>query len=470
MTIKRRYAPDTNFFLQFKAAEEVPWGDLTGEAVDEVELVVLIAVASELDHHKGGGNGRRVKRARKILSQLRPLVSGTAPGDEVVVRKANPRVSYRLAPVLSAERQRHELLDPTKADCRIVAEAMACSKELYGGELALMSHDTGPISYARAVGLKCHLLPDEWLLDPETDEAEKENKALREKIKALENAQPQVTLELADEGVLLEKTVPVTITLYPPISKDFLDRAIRAVALDYPEKRGRTHMGAREFHLRQADTYNRLRKDWLVALRHYLKVCPSAWNKAHDPYEVHLTLKNPGTVSADHLVVEVFAHGGLRLVDPDLWEDERKDPSGGFPSRPPPPTVVFGSSLEDGAVEPSEPVFSHGSDEPEDRPRLIGRPGRHFDWWWDRPQLSSIRLEGECGEFRHGIGHEVLGLLLRAAPEVEGSTTGSLEVRYSAKNLPEAQSRTWRVEIEVEPGDSEGAIAEILKDELGVEL
>jgi hypothetical protein len=470
MTIKRRYAPDTNFFLQFKAAEELPWRDLTDEAVDEVELIVLIEVARELDHHKGGGNGRRVKRARKILSQLRPLMLGAAPGDEVVVRKANPRVSYRLAPVLSAERQRHELLDPTKADCRIVAEAMACSKELYGGELALMSHDTGPISYARAVGLKCHLLPDEWLLDPETDEAEKENKALREKIKALENAQPRVTLELADEGRLLEKIVPVTITLYPPISKDFLDRAIRAVALDNPEQEGRVVMGVTVIDPSRAETYNRLRKDWLIRLRRYLEACPSAWNKAHDPYEVHLTLKNPGTVSADHLVVEVFAHGGLRLVDMDLWEDEHKEPSGGFPSLPPIQTLVGGRSLGEVAAELYGPVFSPGSDEPEYRPRLVGRPGRHFTWWWDKPQLSSSRLEGECGEFRHGIGHEVLGLLLRAAPEVEGSTTGSLEVRYSAKNLPEAQSRTWRVEIEVMPGDSEVAVARILKDKLGVEL
>lgn len=104
MTIKRRYARDTNFFLQFKGAEDLPWADLTDEAIDEVELIVLTEVARELDHYKGGGSGRRAKRARKILSQvIQPLLLGTAPGHEALIRAANPRVSYRLAPVLSPE-------------------------------------------------------------------------------------------------------------------------------------------------------------------------------------------------------------------------------------------------------------------------------------------------------------------------------------------------------------------------------
>ncbi|UZW62838.1 hypothetical protein [Lysobacter enzymogenes] len=57
MTIKRRYAPDTNFFLQFKLAEEIPWSELAGEAVEEVELIVLVEVARELDDHKGAATG-----------------------------------------------------------------------------------------------------------------------------------------------------------------------------------------------------------------------------------------------------------------------------------------------------------------------------------------------------------------------------------------------------------------------------
>lgn len=65
MTIKRRYAPDTNFFLQFKPAEELSWGDLTGEQVDEVELIVLLEVAQELDGHKSSATGRRSKRVRQ---------------------------------------------------------------------------------------------------------------------------------------------------------------------------------------------------------------------------------------------------------------------------------------------------------------------------------------------------------------------------------------------------------------------
>lgn len=48
------YAPDTNFFLQFKPPEDVPWSELAN--ANDIELVVLAEVLGELDKHKNGGN------------------------------------------------------------------------------------------------------------------------------------------------------------------------------------------------------------------------------------------------------------------------------------------------------------------------------------------------------------------------------------------------------------------------------
>ncbi|UZW62836.1 PIN domain-containing protein [Lysobacter enzymogenes] len=463
MTIKRRYAPDTNFFLQFKPAEELPWGDLTDERVDAVELIVLLEVARELDGHKSSPSARRSKRARKILALLDPLLDSPDPDLELVIREKGPRVSYRWAPIPPANRDRPANLDMAKADNRIVEEALACSTHFYGGELALVTRDSGVRVFARAVGLKCHRLPDAWGLAPESDESEKEIKALRERIRVLESFQPQISVDLSDNGQPISQVVQATVTLYPSLSESFLDRVVQAVADAHPEQKARVFMGTVVTEPEEASRYNLLRKDWLLSVRQHIAARPIAWNETHEPYKINLSLKNLGTASADRLVVDVFAHGVVRLVDPDTYEEEQEDPEDDFPQRP--------QLLSGLAAFPIMPVPRLGLGAAEFKlPRLPGPPGRHFEWCWDEPEHSSSRLEGECAEFRHDIGHEDIALLLRAAPEAENSSTGRLEVRYSATNLPQSQTKIWRVEFTVLPGDSEAMACQLLKRELGVEL
>lgn len=48
----QRYAPDTNFYLQFKPPQELPWAAPTDAGT--IELVVLKAVLGERDTHKNG--------------------------------------------------------------------------------------------------------------------------------------------------------------------------------------------------------------------------------------------------------------------------------------------------------------------------------------------------------------------------------------------------------------------------------
>lgn len=351
----------------------------------------------------------------------------------------------------------------TKADSRIVEEALACSTHFYGGELALVTRDTGPRVFASAVGLKCHRLPDEWELAPESDETEKENKALRERIRVFENLQPQITVDLADNGQPIDKDVRGAVWLYPPLSEEFLDRAIQAVADGHPEQSARVFMGIVVTEPEEASRYNLLRKDWLSSVRRYIAARPSAWNDTHEPYKIDLTLKNLGNASADRLVVDVFARGGVRLVDPDTYEEERENPEDDFPQSP---------RLLSGLAAFADMV-AHGPYLGATElkiPRLSGPPGRHFEWCWDEPEHSSPRMEEECAEFRHGIGREDVALLLRAAPGAANSSTGGLEVRYSATNLPEPQAQTWRVELKVLPRDSEAMVRQLLKRELGIEL
>ena len=58
------YFPDTNFFLQYRDAPEIPWREVT--AAPEVVLMVCPTVQGEIDDLKGDGNARRAGRARKV--------------------------------------------------------------------------------------------------------------------------------------------------------------------------------------------------------------------------------------------------------------------------------------------------------------------------------------------------------------------------------------------------------------------
>ena len=63
--------PDTNFFLHFKDAVNIPWGDLTQD--DEITIVICRTVQEELDRKERELKGRTQKRARKINSLIGDL-------------------------------------------------------------------------------------------------------------------------------------------------------------------------------------------------------------------------------------------------------------------------------------------------------------------------------------------------------------------------------------------------------------
>src|SRR4051812_29587906 len=107
---------DTNFFLQLKEPESLPWADIFSRP----ELLVMIprTVQTEIDRLKQDGNSRRSKRARKASSFLRQLVQ--SPGVGLVVRESNPRVLVGFPPIATHSFSIPSTLDPTRADDQII--------------------------------------------------------------------------------------------------------------------------------------------------------------------------------------------------------------------------------------------------------------------------------------------------------------------------------------------------------------
>lgn len=210
----QRYAPDTNFFLQFKLPEELPWAELTN--ADDIELIVLAEVLGELDKHKNGGNERRAARSRSTLQRLRPLI--VTDQETIELRKQGPRVVYRLAPDLPVERAKPATLDISTADGRIVEEALACKAVM--GDLALLTHDSLPMLTARRHGLPIAPLPETWRLPPERDAKDKEIAGLKAELAAWTARAPDIAVQMggADESV---ECIEGNLTRYAPLSRQF---------------------------------------------------------------------------------------------------------------------------------------------------------------------------------------------------------------------------------------------------------
>ena len=64
-------------------------------------------------------------------------------------------------------------LDPAKPDHQLVAEARSHSLA-FNGLTSVLSHDVGPLVAARSIKISVIKIPDVWLLEPESDEKEKE--------------------------------------------------------------------------------------------------------------------------------------------------------------------------------------------------------------------------------------------------------------------------------------------------------
>lgn len=460
-----RFAPDTNFFLQFKKAQELPWQDLTD--ADRIELLVLNEVLEELDKHKNGGNARLNRRSRDTLQELRPLILGQQ--DELVARDSGPRVVLKLAPILPPTRRHLDALDLTKADARIVNEALAFHSDV--GEVMLLTHDSLPLRLARTVGLKAQFLPDDWRLPPETDSKDKEIAKLQLELGELRKRAPQVLVQVIVDDEPTNHIIG-TLKRYAPPSPALLRLALDAICLRHPNQSVSNIGSIQVYRQADVDIYERKREEWSTCLLDQMERYASVLNFSQGLFPLALKLTNTGTASAEGFVVEVFAEGNVRLVDLD--EHESIEEKRKFNLRKAPKLSLYSDFLGAQMHElPAGMLASnfHAIRDPQYRFRSItSAVSRKFSWEFDKPEVSATRVEGSCGDFRHRIHAETLSFALRVPSSSSEEPVGRLRVRYSAKNLSEPQECVWPVRLVYEWGDTAAALTSILKEQLDVEF
>ncbi|WP_338879016.1 PIN domain-containing protein [Achromobacter veterisilvae] len=454
----QRYAPDTNFFLQFKPAEDLPWLDLT-EAAD-IELIVLSEVLRELDNHKNGGNERRAQRSRRVLQLCRPLIVGES--EELQVREKSPRVTYRLAPALSGDQSKRDSWDTSTADGRIVGEALACDT-LVGG-LSLLTHDSLPMLTARRQGLSVVLLPDSWRLAPERDAKDKEIASLREELMTIRQRKPDVVVQVLHAGESV-KRIEGNLVRYTSLSAQFLMRAMRALTARHPDEASR--IAGRITVTREADreTYERERAKWVATVRDKLERHPNVLNLENSVFPLNLTFQNLGSESAESLVVEIFAEGSIRLVSPDGLTRFLQEYKFELPR---PPRMRYLMDFGDLSKSYNTPLSDihrfRGMDNP---PNILPRD---FHWQFDSSNVSSPRLEGVCADFRHQIHKEEVLVALSVPVVYADNPVGRIRIRYSAKNLIQSVEKVWPVRFTYAWRDTEPVTEQFLKEQLDVQL
>ena len=203
--------PDTNFFLHFRDASDIPWAEVTTD--DHVRLVVCRNTQKEIDKTKFGLRGRAQQRARKYHSLIGHLVLGEA---QVVLRDAGPRVTLELHLDRPPGWTPPEDLDTSASgDDSFVADVLAF-REITGVEdCFLMSADTGPLATAKKHGVPIlSLIERGWELPEETDARDKQINRFTKELEELRRGGPVIAARTSAGGGQVEP-VQIEAVRYP---------------------------------------------------------------------------------------------------------------------------------------------------------------------------------------------------------------------------------------------------------------
>ncbi len=184
------FLPDTNAYLHYQALDDVDWRALAGD--QDVVLLVALEVVNELDDHKLRKETGR--RAQSILKRIKELLGNNRR--EGLLRNGVPAIFYpgRLTP----DEMLAQHLDPTKADDRIIGQALHYRAAGADRELRLVTHDTGMNLHALGHGLVSQEMPDTLKISLGEDETAKALRRLEEQVAAHHRTIPNLKLSFPD--------------------------------------------------------------------------------------------------------------------------------------------------------------------------------------------------------------------------------------------------------------------------------
>jgi len=428
----KRYVPDTNFFIQFRMAQELPWSELTDD--DHVQLILVDGVISELDRHKAGGNERRSRRSRDYLELLAPLFDDH---EELFVRKEGPKVSFVFAP-FRPDVAPGPLPDEV-ADASIVNQAHRAQASL--GAVEVLTADRMMTLHAKRAGLKPTLLREEWRLPPEPSAAEREVRELRRQLAEVRAVSPDLSVCIA--GWSSPGPFRSNVAWRTPLPEKTVVSAVQRVAAFHPDDLHRPGQVV-SYSKFGGGAYESARKQWLMDVEKDIRRLPGLLNSNDACAPMAIEIGNGGGSAAEGLLVEIEGCGEILVVEVATHESlaARTKPCASI-SRPPRLSDYEDFTRLGRLSERIDPF----------RIPPIPQPLQPREFYWNTRKGDGVgTLLGQCAEFRHHIHTERHEFLLLPVPQSEptGPVRGAVKIRVSAKNVVKPIEMTVPVVIELD--------------------
>ena len=477
---------DTNFFLQCKVPDQLPWREFS--PTDNLTLLVCKPVLAEIDILKSDGNSRRARRARKANSFLREILLSSE--QMKILHEVDPRVELKFSPPLAPGRISSPHLDLTKVDEQIINDALAYKMDHPHQVVSILTNDTGPLLTAKLVNLPSIVIPDDWILPPESDPIEKENKTLKEELKKFQRLFPEIKVAVyAPDGQIIQNAKHfLGVTVFPPLNQqfvaEFMDNLRRCCPLETnfgPEPAERALMLQSDpiykFEYvpapeKEIKDYEEAYKEWIESVPKFLENFPSRLESIRNPISFLFILQNEGHVPVEDMIVEFKALGGFLFPSPKDDDRGAEQDQLLFPVSPRVPkgklqkksryNFDFGLSDIINAASMVRPEFyNEGNDllasitgyqkQMDTLTQGIYRDRNTF-YWKSRPKTPDTCWSFECERFNHRIQSEkfVLPLILPTR-EIRN---GAIQCTVSAKNLPEPFLFNLSISINYKEGNT----------------
>ncbi len=485
-----RYFVDSNLFLQCRPLEELDWSSWTG--FDEVRLIVSSPVLREIDYRKNKGNDRVAKRARATSARFRKMVAvGQAP-----IHAANPRVVLSVEPQHTPSPELEERLNYRERDDQLVGALYAFSRRHEGADVRLLTHDTTPLFTAKGLDLVGDIIPDDWLLLPESTETEREVQSLRSELARLKKTEPSFSIRCVGPSNADLEEYRATHTWFEPLTDGQIADLMQRLKARFPLE---TDFGSRdpaERTPRQRTVLLGIAKDVFTpvtdeeietyreeAYPEWLERCELLLRNHHLVLQHQAALldfaflaSNVGTRPAVDALISIEARGHFQIQplssDDDDEEHRVEESEPGnlkLDELPRPPVAPRGQWKRTSTGGPGDAfrairtlqrtldaIPSFATPRPHVDSLLLRPPSvlptprdpNAFYYKPDRPSSPQSSFSLSCDQWRHDDAEEPFDGTIHV-PFDQDKTEGALFFRIQAGNLSESASKLVPVRIEI---------------------
>ncbi len=491
--------PDTNLFIQCRPLDQLDWSQWS--EFDLVELLVCRPVQREVDIRKTLGNDRRAKRARKTYRIFRRIIDSDVGYSQVTDAKPQVRLSLE-GPSLPSNKLR-DVLDYSKPDDEIVGCVFRFQEEHPDADVRLLTHDTGPIMTAKSHGLKVAPIADEWLLPPEHSDSDRRISHLKERIRELEQSEPNFKISLVDDSGTEVEELHLEYTVYNPMPDDEISACIESLRSLFPIA---SDFGSRESAVKVDTTVRsrlyRIKKNYIPSTDEeiskytdqdypeWIDKCKEFFSCLHEKLQqkyghpsFKFSIVNDGTRPGTDTIVNIVANGNFRVCPPRNEDDlPTKKQTKTSLALPCPPRAPRGKWVQEsrfanphfdpkseiakltrGVVDPYNHLNYRATLNPH-RFHDLRRDPNAFYYKPKRPTQPDKSFSFECEQWRHGIGDMWFDGEFFFKHET-GTISGLLSCEVHAGNLSKPVRRRFPVEILIRSVNSRDRARELI-DEL----